>query len=142
MVWLLTFHCYGTGFHFPPALEEYERNAMKEAPFHLGPPQRKLTADAVQQVCQDHRWKLFASHVRETHVHVVVECGDTYPAEVTIAFKRRSSQLMNAAGLDHGRTKRWARNGCYVRVKELTRAVDYVVRRQGRPMVVFVGSLD
>ncbi len=95
---------------------------------------------AVREISVELNCALFAAHVRTTHIHVVADLSDKHPAEVTNAIKRRASRLLNAAGLDAGRQKRWARHGSYAQVRDLGLAIRYVVERQGDALEVFVGD--
>ncbi len=95
---------------------------------------------AVREISAELNCTLYAAHVRTTHIHVLADLSDKHPAEVTNAIKRRASRLLNAAGLDAGRQKRWARHGSYVRVHDLVLAIRYVVERQGDALEVFVSK--
>jgi REP element-mobilizing transposase RayT len=95
---------------------------------------------AVREICAELNCALIAAHVRTTHIHVVADLSDKHPADVTNAIKRRASRLLNAAGLDAGRQKRWARHGRYEQVRDLGLAIRYVVERQGDALEVFVSQ--
>jgi REP element-mobilizing transposase RayT len=140
MIWLITFMCYGTRFHAPPALEDWERFAMTEPSYALDGPRRALTMRAVREICAELNCSLIAAHVRTTHIHVVADLFDADPADVTNAIKRRASRLLNASGFDAGRQKRWARHGRYEQVRDLGLAIRYVVERQGEVLEVFVSQ--
>jgi REP element-mobilizing transposase RayT len=59
-----------------PALLAFERKHLIQPPYLLDEARRAVVLGAIQSVCQYRGWKLFAAHVRQNHVHVVVDiCG-------------------------------------------------------------------
>ena len=137
MTWLITINCYGTRLHDPLPLTIWERQAMTEPAYGLDHCRRAIVLDAIRDICRENGYRLFAAHVRQSHVHFVADCLEHHPAEVMKGVKRRASKTMNASGLDPGRRKRWARHGNVSRVRELGKAIQYVLERQGTPLEVF-----
>ncbi len=88
----------------------------------------------MQQVCRHENWRLYAVHVRATHVHVVVR-AEAKPEYVLTKFKAYASRALNRQfGL---RAKRWGRHGSTRWLwspSEVDSAVDYVLNRQGKPL--------
>lgn len=82
-----------------------------------------------------------ALHIRRDHVHVVLST-DRRPDVVLAHMKARATVALGRSGIDGARVhKRWARHGSTRMlwdVADLAPAVDYVVRQQGEPMVVYV----
>ena len=155
----ITFNCYGQHLHgdedcsvdrkhnvygnkyFPthPGIENFEREAMKQPPFSLDEPRRKVVLKTIKEVCEYRGWDLIAAHVRSTHVHVVVDAKEK-PEKVMKDFKSYSSRRLTEAGFDDKDRKRWARHGSTTykwTPDDLYTAVDYVVRGQGDPLMEY-----
>jgi REP element-mobilizing transposase RayT len=156
--WLITFVCYGAWLHgesgaidrnhnVPGArflapdeirYQEAERRMMQHA-YTLGDTRRRLVLSAIRETCDHRNWEIFAAHVRTTHVHLVVQSSES-PEHMMVALKAYASRALNRAGLDGPDRRRWARHGSTIPVRnrnEASRAVDYVVRRQGEQMAVY-----
>ncbi len=119
-----------------------KREQMDQTPYLLDSSRRVVVLDAVRQVCSYHGWNLWAAHVRENHVHVVVE-GDVHPEKIMHAFKAYASRNLNHLGIDEPDRKRWARHGStrwLWKDEDVRRATQYVVFEQGEPMEVFLAE--
>jgi hypothetical protein len=65
------------------------------------------------------------------------------PEKIYGDFKAYASRALNKAGYEIKERKKWARQGStkYEWTEEdLVEAIDYVVRRQGEPMAVYVAE--
>jgi REP element-mobilizing transposase RayT len=122
-----------------PDFARFNREELKQFPYMLDEPRRKLVMEAIKEVCEYRGWKLYAAHVRDQHVHTVVK-GDVEPEKIMKDFKAYSSRKLNERGFDNKDRKRWTRHGSTQykwSLKEVKNAINYVVREQGEPMEVF-----
>jgi REP element-mobilizing transposase RayT len=160
MTFLLTFSCYGARLHGDekgsvnrnhncfrgryiqptPRLVAAEAALMREPPYRLDGLRRAIVLESILAVCARRGWMLLAAHVRETHVHAVLDAGDT-PEPALNALKAYASRALNDAGLDDRDRRRWSRHGStrwlWTR-NAVEEAIRYVVAGQGQPMEVFV----
>ncbi len=129
---------YGSPLQEPDAArEDRSKSRMLQAPYLLDAHRRSVVLSSIQQVCVHRNWGLLATHIRGTHVHVVV-CADEIPEHVMNTLKSYASRNLNT--LDGPTLKRWARHGStrYLwTTASISAAVDYVIREQGEPMAVF-----
>jgi REP element-mobilizing transposase RayT len=162
MTYLLTFSCYGARLHgsdqatvsrnrnvpgslfvTPCArLAAVEQASMREPPYRLDARSRAIVLRSVVESCAHRGWAALAAHVRESHVHVVVDAKDR-PEPVIAALKAYASKSLNCDGCD-GARRRWARHGStrYLWNRDqLERAIRYVAEGQGEPMEVYVRPL-
>src|SRR6476661_4955052 len=92
LAYFITFTCYGTWLHgdergsvddehnapespvLSPDPERHARERMDltEPPYHLDSPRRRVTREALCEICVRKGWVLHAVHVRSNHVHIVV----------------------------------------------------------------------
>lgn len=155
VVYLLTFHCYGThlrgddkgsvdrarqrrGGPIEPSatLVDYGRRAMTHAQARLDSGEPFLVLNAIQETCAFRHWTLLAAHVRSTHVHLIIDGLEEVSGAIR-DLKAYSSRALNR----NGARRRWARGGNARRLpntKAVRAAVRYVVERQGPPMAVYV----
>ena len=130
----------GTPYLTPNASRaECELSKMDEEAYFMDETRRARVLEGVLQVCELRNWDLFAAHVRQAHVHVVVAASDA-PEKVMHALKSYASRRLSDAGLDSGDRKRWARHGStrYLwNTQAVEEAVAYVVDEQGEPMAVY-----
>ena len=122
-----------------PLREDFERGRMSQPPYELDAARRDVVFEAIREVCTHRVWWLFVSHVRATHVHVIVQAGDE-PEKVMNDFKTYASRALNRAGFENNQRKRWARHGStrYLWTqRELEGAIHYVLYEQGEPMSVY-----
>jgi len=155
----ITFTCYGTRLHgdtigtvqrtrnIPgtrclrpdPARSRRMRRRMRQPPYELDTPRRKIVLEAIIEVCARRGWLLLAAHVRTRHVHVVLRAA-RLPEGVMDDLKAYASRRLTEAGFDWKDRRRWTRHGSTKwkwTLEEVGSAVDYVVRGQGEPMEVY-----
>ena len=121
LTYLTTFTCYGNRLHGDkggsvdrnhnvpgrPYVEpdknrvSVERAAMNQPSYLLDSPRRKLTLEALVEVCSRRSWSLMAAHVRANHVHIVVE-ANAMPETVMRDLKAYASGVWMGPG--------WIRN--------------------------------
>jgi hypothetical protein len=115
---------------------------MRESPYQMDARGRAIVLRSILGGCAHRGWTALAAHVRERHVHVVVDAEDR-PEPVLTALKAYASRSLNADGHDAAR-RRWARHGStrYLWSREqVERAIGYVAEGQGEPMEVYVKPL-
>jgi REP element-mobilizing transposase RayT len=161
--YLITFVCYGTWLHGESGAVDRHHNLpgtptlnadsaqlaearerMKQQPYSLDACRRQIVLEALKEACVRRNWDLLAAHVRETHVHVVVQ-ADEKPEYVLNALKCYASRSLNQRRLESADRRRWARHGStrYLWDREaVVAAMHYVVTEQGEPMAVYVEGLD
>jgi REP element-mobilizing transposase RayT len=162
MTYLITFSCYGSHLHgdergsvdrfhnvvgalarpSEPALRRFERREMNEEPYLLDKNRREIVLHAIVDVCVFRGWELLAAHVRQNHVHVVVD-GESQPEQIAADFKGYASRALNRSALDGTRRRRWTRYGSAKRLLDPEargRAIRYVLDGQGGPMAVYVAT--
>jgi hypothetical protein len=69
---------FGTPKLAPNKLREnYAKSLMKQKPVRLNQLQRRVTHEAIREICNEKNWILWAINVRTNHVHTVVtvDCG-------------------------------------------------------------------
>jgi hypothetical protein len=154
MVYLITWCCYGSRVpgeegivsrrnHLVGAPRELEnpdlaraaRGSMLIDAYKLDASQREIVLWAIVEVCRHRGWTLLAAHVRTAHVHSVVD-AEIAPERILNAFKSYSTRALN-------RDRPWARHGSTFYLwtaEEVTRAVRYVVSKQGDPMAMYCYS--
>jgi hypothetical protein len=158
--YFLTFTCYGVRLHGDRRgsvdrqhngvgarylQEDALRNAaeqklMTAEASSLPPVERSVVLDEIVSSCAKQHWGLHAAHVRSTHVHVVLTTK-VEPDLVLGKLKSFASRALNKRFGMQG--KRWATHGSTIWLwspRRLQRAVDYVVRGQGRPMELYVNE--
>jgi len=161
LAYLITFTCYAQWLHgdrrgsvdrrqngvdeeFLPRndLQEEREHLNKDyTPYRLDEPRRIRVLAAIRETCGYRGWRLWALHVRATHVHVVVT-GLATPEKIMTDLKAYASRALNRSGLDHIACKHWSRHGStrYINApKHLDAAIEYVLFKQGFPMAVFDG---
>ena len=161
MTYLLTFGCYGCwlpgdvrgtvdrkrgqhrgGVLAPsPALAAHSAHLMNGPAFRLNHAEAAIVLEVTHEVCAYRGWVLRASHVRSTHVHLVVTTA-AEPKQVIADLKAYASRRLNqTSGVAH----RWSRGGNAARLSSdpaVKAAIDYVTRGQGTPMAVWAESRD
>ncbi len=161
--YFITFSCYGQ--HLPgdargwldrcnnqvgqrcrepaPYLEFYCRGQMKQAAYRMDAARRGIVLASIRETCWHREWNLLAAHVRETHVHLILQTEEA-PDRAMNMLKSYASRALNLSRLDPPGRLRWARHGSTRRVGEvgqLERAVRYVAEEQGEPMSIYVQPL-
>src|ERR1700733_6911551 len=101
LAFFITFTTYGAWLHGrqqgsvdrehnvlgPPFLpddrerEASNRNAMRQEPYTLDEPRRRVVLRTIREVAHHRKWKLWAVHIRSNHVHVVIT-ADCKPEKV------------------------------------------------------------
>jgi len=117
---------------------------MKQRPYELDQPRRRIVRTAIKEICVRRGWLLRALHVREVHSHSIVQ-AEADPETVLNAFKCRASFRLNQSGLDGASRRRWAKGGSKIRLwtdEDVNRAVEYVLYEQGEPMEIYSALED
>jgi REP element-mobilizing transposase RayT len=163
MRYLITFACYGNHLHGDdsgsvdrhhnvpgsrsaepsPKRVEVKLKQMDQAPYCLDQIRRAVVLAAIIEGCKHRGWTLWATHVRTSHVHAVVE-ADVLPEMIMNALKSYASHDLNLANIDEPDRKRWARHGStrwLWKDENLQEAIRYVVSGQGEPMQVYLREL-
>ncbi|MGI8784886.1 MAG: transposase [Acidobacteriota bacterium] len=159
LAYFITFSCYGSRLHgddrgsvdkrhnqygepFAAANKpatQASRRRMTESVYEVDAVRRELVLQGIRKICERRSWHLLAAHVRTRHVHSVLE-ADKPPERVMSELKAAASRELNESGVD-STLRRWSRHGSTVYLWEtaqVVEAIDYVVRRQGEPMAVFL----
>ncbi len=162
MRYFITFACYGARLHGdeagsvdrlhnltgsrllePDSLRVMaERRQMLQDPYLLDQAGRAGVLAAIQRHCALRGWNLLAAHVRDNHVHAIVE-AETLPERIMNEFKSYASRELNRLGRDRPGRKRWARHGStrwLWKDADLRHALQYVIDEQGEPMALFVAE--
>jgi REP element-mobilizing transposase RayT len=164
LAYFITFTTYGTwlpgrapgsvdrehnvpGTPFLPADAEMEakhRAALRQEPYFLDEPRRKVVLHTISEVATHRGWKLWAVHVRTNHVHIVVTAASK-PEKVMIDFKAWASRCLREALNEPPDRDRWSQHGStrYLNSEPALQAeIVYVVDRQGEPMACFDSRTD
>src|SRR5262249_35507509 len=92
LAYFISIHTYGTWLHgddrgpsdrsnirygsprIPPQprWHKYNQEALRAAPFGLGPRERRVVKEAIRETCFIRKWTLLASSVRTNHIHIVL----------------------------------------------------------------------
>jgi len=123
-----------------PGRMEAEAAAQKQPSVVLAEQERQSVLDSIRSVATERGWELEAAHVRTNHVHLVV-ASQAPPSVLLRDVKSNASRRLNQRSGKHGR--RWARHGSTIylwRPEDVYDAVEYVFRRQGRPMAVWLNE--
>jgi hypothetical protein len=155
MVWLVTISCYGSRLpgdqrgsydHVrqgerraippAPALERYGRKLMRAEPFLLTQSlHRQTVLKAIQEVCLFREWALIALHVRNSHLHGIVESGE--PWIVVQDWKSYSTRALRRLPGEPRNQLYWTRGGSTNPLRSasaIQAAVHYVLAQQGEPL--------
>jgi REP element-mobilizing transposase RayT len=158
--YFITFTCYGTHLHGDepysvdrrhrgygqPAIApnsrwvQHESTIMRHQHFHLNEQRRRIVLDSMVDLCKRRKWRLYAAHIRQEHVHMIVQASGK-PENVMNALKAFATRRLNQFESNEKKNrKRWSRHGStrYIWDDEgLASAVDYVIRGQGEPMACY-----
>jgi REP element-mobilizing transposase RayT len=122
-------------------LMSWGKSAMKHAAVRLDERERKEALLSLRETCTFRGWKLWAAHVRASHVHVVAEAGDethTKQERIMRDLKIYASRRLNAVTcLD----RRWSRHGSTLYLWDRVSvhdAIVYVYEGQGQPMERYI----
>jgi REP element-mobilizing transposase RayT len=159
MTYLITFSCYGSHTHGAdegsvdlnhnhygaplvqpnPRRLTAELNLMDQLPYQLNRPRRQAVLEAIVNRCTQSDWNLRAAHVRQNHVHIIVDSHQT-PEFVMTQLKSAASRRLNHLGFDDRTRKRWSRHGSTRMLwghESVQKAIRYVLNSQGDPMSTF-----
>ena len=153
LAYFLTFRGYGTLLHGESGAVDRRRNrygepgvpasdglraaraaAMTQPVMSFDCPARRAVADAIAETCEVRGWRLFALHVRVTHLHVVVRADGATPERVMTDLKAYATRRLRRDGLAGEDAKVWSRHGSTKRLfrgEQVRRAARYVVLDQG-----------
>jgi REP element-mobilizing transposase RayT len=161
---LITFRCYGTWLHGDERgsvdrehnmigtpfvdkndrRQEFEREVMSHPPYQLDELRRETMLTAIREVCEYRKWMLFAAHVREDHVHVVVQAG-VKPEKVLNDFKTYSTRALKKLCNEPPGCVRWSRHGSTRWLWKQTAVEDsirYTLDEQGKRLTYYDQSED
>lgn len=148
----LTFSIYGTYLpgdsrgstnrydgRLPPlqALQYHAACLMPEIPFRLeNVEDRRLVLNAIMEGCRYRGWRLIALHIREAHLHGVVQVEAATPGRVMGDWKSYGSRSLKVRWPE--RKQFWARGGDCRSVDGdgLNQVLRYVLEEQGEPMEI------
>ena len=154
--YLITFATYGTWVHgrnsgsvdrehntigtpFVPSdaeLRTLAMNLLSESPYLLSLAAGTAAVGAVNGVCRHRGWTAHAIHARTNHIHIVA-AGNADPNKMMSDFKAYATRKLKAIT---PRRHFWTTGGSTIFLWDddaVTGAVDYVLRRQGRPMACY-----
>jgi REP element-mobilizing transposase RayT len=160
MTYLITFSTYGSHLHgdergsvdrdhnLPGSRscapnhnrKRFEEQQMTQAPYLMGEPRRRLVLEGIRDACGKRTWTLIAAHVRENHVHAIVDAS-CEPGKIAHALKSYASKHLNLADIDAPDRKRWTRHFSERPLPNrdaVDRAAHYVAASQGDPMALHV----
>jgi hypothetical protein len=112
---------------------------MKAVTLTLDQGRRRTVLTSIRESCEYRGWKLYAAHIRSTHVHIVV-AALTEPENVMGILKARASRSLADAGLEPRNRPKWAAHGSTRWLwegLELQRAIAYVLDGQGEDMETY-----
>ncbi len=141
MTYLLTWSCYGlrVGYHPSRSVMAWRQTHLRCPPFRLSSMQRMAVLGTIRKYVDRKGLRLIAAHVRETHVHVIVESsGD--PARLCSNLKAEATRHLRRCGLLPVGQLAWADNVNIRRLRTeqaVQTAFRYVVAKQGPPMALW-----
>ena len=112
---------------------------MKAVTLTLDQGRRRTVLTSIRESCEYRGWKLYAAHIRSTHVHIVV-AALTEPENVMGILKARASRSLADAGLEPRNRPKWTAHGStrwLWEESELQRAIAYVLDGQGKDMETY-----
>lgn len=101
--------------------------------------QCQIIEEAIKEVCEFRRYKLWAVNVRTNHAHVVVSAG-ARPEPIADSFKSYSTRKLRQTGLIAKDVHPWARGKSrrYLwKSEHVQRAIHYVLYEQGEAIPDF-----
>lgn len=161
LAYFITFTTYGTWLHgrapgsvdrahnrpgtpwlaADPGLEAACRARLRQQPYLLDEPRRRVVLRTIREVTAHRGWKLWAAHVRSNHVHVVVTAA-VRPEKVMADLKAWASRRLREEFGEPADRDRWTQHGSTRWLndeKSLSRAVAYVVDQQGESLAYYDG---
>jgi REP element-mobilizing transposase RayT len=130
----------GTTFSLPPQekLNHYEQYKLKSPPLLLDTSQRKIILDVIIKHCNIRNWKLFATHIRSNHVHIVVKSNKSID-QTAEEFKSWATRMLRKHGLKIHKPWTSGSSKKYIFKKaKLREKIHYVVYEQGKPMQYYI----
>jgi len=156
LAYFITFTTYGSWLHgdkrnsvircregvklLSPAekLENYQKHRMKYSKVILNKKQRKIVLKTIIEHCKVRKWKLWATHIQNNHVHIITSAA--VPAEkVMTQLKAWSTRKLRESGFNI--PKVWTKHGSarYLCSQEiLQQKIQYVIYEQGRVMEYYL----
>ncbi|MBK8465162.1 MAG: transposase [Chloracidobacterium sp.] len=150
IAYLLTFRTFGTWLHGDeresigrdgrnqygkpriqpkPEFELAMKEEMKQPPFILTKPMRRIVELAFKELCQRRGYGLRAANVRTNHAHAVVS-AQMKPERLADALKANATKMLREALLISSDTKVWSRGRSrrYLwKPRHVSGAIDYVL---------------
>lgn len=128
------FNVYGSPRRAANAkLKSTMQKNMRGRAFVLNDRQRATVKQAVNEVCDNRGYYLWAMNVLTNHLHTVVS-AQSKPEPIANAFKSYSTRKLRESKLIPQDAKPWSRGRSrrYLwKPKQVTRAIDYVLFGQG-----------
>jgi REP element-mobilizing transposase RayT len=115
---------------------------MDQPPYQLDEPRRQAVLEALVNRCEQSDWNLRAAHVRQNHVHIIVD-SQQRPEFAMTQLKSAASRRLNDLGFDDRNRKRWSRHGStrlLFHDESIQQAIFYVLHSQGVPMAIFAAD--
>ncbi|MGA3206136.1 MAG: transposase, partial [Bryobacteraceae bacterium] len=112
-----------------------ELRLMDQPRYQLDEPSRQAVLEAIVNRCTQSDWNLRAAHVRQSHVHIIVD-SQQKPGFVMTQLKSAASRRLNDLGFDDRTRKRWSRHGSTRSLfsdESIQQAIFYVLHSQGAP---------
>lgn len=156
LAYFITSTTYGTWLHgdermsvmvkegYPRRIEpnihfhDYQSRHLRHPHVTLDADQRDSVLNTIMIHCRLKTWRLYAAHVRSTHVHLVVQSNEK-PEKLSNDLKAWCTRRLRERG--SVLPKVWTRKGStiylFTRAK-LIEKIRYVVLEQGEPMSVYV----
>src|SRR5262249_29844165 len=120
-------------------LEREMSSAMRQEPYVLDEPRRRIVLRTIKEVAAHRDWKLWALHVRSSHVHVVIT-APCNPEKVMVDLKTWSSRRLREAFDESADRDRWTQHGSTRYLNDensFNGAMKYVTDGQGEPMELY-----
>jgi REP element-mobilizing transposase RayT len=120
-------------------LERQMSSAMRQEPYVLDEPRRKIVLRTIREVAAHRNWKLWAGHVRSNHVHVVITAPCS-PEKVMMDLKAWCSRRLREAFDESADRDRWTQHGSTRYLNDESSfhgAMKYVIDDQGALMEVY-----
>ncbi len=154
LAYLITIRCYGTWLHGDKRgsfdrrffnkyempcvapnekFENYQKSELKYAPVKFEAEHRKITEQAIREVCLHRKYQLKAINVRTNHVHTVVFAASK-PEKIMNSFKAYSTRRLREKKLFSQEAIIWSRHGSTIylwKEPDVQKAIEYVVNGQG-----------
>jgi REP element-mobilizing transposase RayT len=119
-------------------LEDYQKRSMKNPSVFLDSRQRKIVLETIIEHCKVKNWKLWAVHVRSSHVHMIISANIAVEKIMT-DIKAWATRKLRENGFNMSRV--WTKHGStrYLGTHEiLQQKIRYVICEQGKMMEYYV----